>query len=231
MAYVKAEHPAKWHEYGSQAHKAIKLLRPSGEPVDLSEEELAGNLFSYRRWQKRLWDWRDFAQPWVPSEHSLKKVEALRNEILEDAIRSGRMEGYTSSSGQQRITPGPGLITLEALKKAVDEDSDEIMLRDGNKLFCSRLVMVAAAAPRKLKLAKREQISAAIEAVNDAADKAGEKIPNKSNLPPKVRKWLRDRGLRAKDTAQIRNIADDTQHAARRLPSGPTLASKRRRQG
>jgi hypothetical protein len=140
-------------------------------PVDLSEEEIGEMCFSERRLLKLIDNWRGFAQLRYDM-HRFKKGKDLRNEILEHAIKPGRIEGYASHSLQQRFAPGAGLITLGALIKAVDDDSDEIMLSGGDKLFCARLVVAEvtteAPTPQVITQAAAKADVAQVETVGTA---------------------------------------------------------------
>jgi len=217
-----ALHERKWPEFWREWRTFVNVTRRGSYPRDFSDEEVA------RRSLADCWPGPSgFSSP-LHLDHHTWIYEALVRVI--DLLLSGECRLIRGDSGEPIPLNG---ITPEWFRF----DTGEIVPGDGTRTH-ARLVLRTDTAPTAapqvtkgpapLKLAKREEISAAIEAVNDAADEAGEPIPNKSKLPPKVRKWLKDRGLRAKDTAQIRNIANDPQHAARRLPGGPTLTNKRR---
>jgi hypothetical protein len=187
MAYAKDELREKWKEYCSQACKGIEWFDLSGRPVDLTEEQAGESQFSYRRGQER-WGWlEDRALPKY-NMFRLGKAEGLKNEILECAIKSGRIEGHTCSSPGQRITPGPGMITLEALKKAVEDDSDEIILRGEDKLFCAWLAIAEVTAPQDVAPAMvPQETQPAPDLFHGKTTPAG---PWKSNVDPVIHEEL-----------------------------------------
>jgi hypothetical protein len=77
-----------------------------------------------------------------------------------------------------------------------------------------------------LRPAPETEIHKALKAVYDAAaEKHGEKPPNKIEIVPRVQDHLRSWGLKASGR-QIQKIADDPQHAMRRLDRGMRFRGK-----
>jgi hypothetical protein len=74
-------------------------------------------------------------------------------------------------------------------------------------------------AEAELRNAPKDEIHKAITDVYDAADKAGDKPPNKNQLSKPVRALLEERGF-CTSANRIKELSDEPQHKRRRRPVG-----------
>jgi hypothetical protein len=197
--------PDIWTRYCEQAHTITNEYGPEG----LSKEKAGKYLLSVRR--------LELTQRWevnLKTEgkgagymNALWELKDLENEMANrfvDALKSGAlvMQGYDPKLEKERVA-APVLITAKTVLQALDANSEGIIeLKDGSKLFDTRLVRAEATAPEVMSPA------AALREPQRAPDLSnGETtaaVPQKSDVDAMIRDELLalyDNALAAKEPA------------------------------
>jgi hypothetical protein len=177
--------------YCEQAHTITNEYGPKG----LSREEAGRHLLSVRRLELKQprWEVNQKTQgkgaPYLNALWDLKDLENEMANRVVDALKSGAlvMQGYDPKLEERRIA-APVLITAKTVLQALDTNSEGIIeLKDGSKLFDTRLVRAEATAPEATQLLRAE-VYAAITAT---AAKEGKPL-NRATGPKKVQDWWRE---------------------------------------